>query len=671
MNIQHNAKGKLQAARVVLCSLLFATQIPFVNSAETPPGSTAQNLNTSVPVFEVNRFRIRYTKEAATRHPELPSESELEKITVRLKQSQGVMVPLNKTQYQGETQTIPLSAGGKTRKYTPEALLEAISCIVARLNKVGIYGVYVTVESQEIENPENQTSLQTDESHVLTFRVSLTEGGIARSTRYQLPIREGIAPEVNREEEAWIKAKSPITTGGLLRKDALQEYLDRLNRFPGRRVDTALSEGETQDTVDINYIIREERRLFCNYQISNTGSSHTPQWRSQLGLETRHLGNWDDVLRGSYATNDFQNSNSGQFSYEFPLISPDYLKSRVYGSAAHTGSEDLGQSAGAFNSSQYSLGQQFTWTPRHLRGWPLDLSLGAYWMHAAVTNGATDISSNTDFFLPYFSLGTARQRETYSLLANTQFETNMAGLAGTQRKDFAALGRFDADRHFSVLRWNINGSLWLDPIFYGKEWEDAKVWWKATRSHEITATFRGQSALDGARLVPQMEAVVGGFDTVRGYPESYTAADTAMISSLEYKFHVARQCIEPASERAHKTKNALQRNAPAESQNDATSANRSSFAFRPPVAASVADWDLILRTFIDYAQTQNNKILPGLEANRTLLGAGFGIELQTYKPAFCTIRADVGFALRGDHQISGNHVDAGDARLHVSATFAW
>jgi hemolysin activation/secretion protein len=292
-------------------------------------------------------------------------------------------------------------------------------------------------------------------------------------------------------------------------------------------------------------------------------------------------------------------------------------------------------------------------------------------MHATVTNGATDISSKTDFFLPYFSIGTERIRETYSLLACTQFESNMAGLAGTQHKDFAALGRFDADRHFSVLRWNINGLLWLDPIFYGKEWEEAKVWWKATRSHEITATFRGQTALDGARLVPQMEAVVGGFDTVRGYPESYTAADTAMISSFEYRFHVARQCIEPESERAQKNRNTRQRSTQTKSLKDNTDADRSSFAFRPPVAASVADWDLIFRTFIDYAQTQNNKLLQGVEANRSLLGAGFGLELQTYKPAFCAIRADVGFALRGDHQIPGNHVDAGDARLHVTATFAW
>jgi hemolysin activation/secretion protein len=292
-------------------------------------------------------------------------------------------------------------------------------------------------------------------------------------------------------------------------------------------------------------------------------------------------------------------------------------------------------------------------------------------MHAAVANGATDISSNTDFFLPYFSVGTERLRETYSLVANTQFESNMAGFAGTQHKDFAALGRFDADRHFSVLRWNINGSLWLDPIFYGKEWEEAKVWWKATRSHEIAATFRGQSAVDGARLVPQMEAVVGGFDTVRGYPESYTAADTAVISSFEYRFHVARQCIEPESERAHKTKNTQQRNSESESPTDDTDANPSSFAFRPPVAASVADWDLIFRTFIDYAQARNNKMLPGVEANRNLLGAGFGVELQTYKPSFCAIRADVGIALRGDHQIPGDHVDAGDARLHVTATFAW
>jgi hemolysin activation/secretion protein len=96
----------------------------------------------------------------------------------------------------------------------------------------------------------------------------------------------------------------------------------------------------------------------------------------------------------------------------------------------------------------------------------------------------------------------------------------------------------------------------------------------------------------------------------------------------------------------------------------------STFAMRPLTAASIADWDVVFRTFFDFGKTPNNDRLAGVEADHTLLGAWDGLEFQVDVPAHLTVRADLGFALQDDGQIQAREVRAGGSRLHASATSA-
>jgi hemolysin activation/secretion protein len=84
-------------------------------------------------------------------------------------------------------------------------------------------------------------------------------------------------------------ARSPLKEGGLLRKDDLQEYLDRLNRFTARRVDAGVSAGEKPGSADVNYVIREKRHFFGFYRIANTGTESSGEWPWQSGGEYRHF----------------------------------------------------------------------------------------------------------------------------------------------------------------------------------------------------------------------------------------------------------------------------------------------------------------------------------------------------------------------------------------------
>jgi hypothetical protein len=614
--------------------------------------------------LSARRFRVSYLHGLRERHPALPAEADFERLSVVLAKKEGAFVPVAAVAPGAPTETITLGErAGKARVFRGDALLAVSDMIVAELNRRGIYGVFAAVDERDAKTGARGPGGE------LRFVVSVAEVGLGKTSRYQLPLKQGAKAQDNLAKDAWIEGRSPLKEGGLLRKGDLQEYLDRLNRFSGRRVDVGVSAGEKPGIVDVSYVIREERHFFGHYQIANTGTESSGEWRSQFGGEYRHLFAGDDILRGQYATSDFAKFHAGQLSYEFALVAPDYLKGRVYGGYSHSRAQDLGVNIADFESDEGSVGAQLTWTPWYVKGWPVDFTLGAYWMNAAVNNGPAAVQSSADFFLPYVGVGTERVRETYSFLANAQVETNVAGIAGTDREDFAALGRFAADKDFTIARWNVQGTMYLEPLLFGKEWEEGKVWWKANRAHEIAGSVRAQAALGGSRLVPQLLAVAGGFDTVRGYDESFTSADSVVIGSVEYRLHLARQFVKPAS--LVEAEKGVKQPVVSDPARRGAGDVGNTFAMRPRTVASIADWDLVFRTFFDFGQTHNNGRLAGVEADHTLLGAGVGLEFQVYNPAYLTVRADLGFALRDDDQIRGREVRAGDSRLHMSAALAW
>ena len=58
----------------------------------------------------------------------------------------------------------------------------------------------------------------------------------------------------------------------LLRKNELDDYIFRLNRHPGRRVDLALSTGAEVGGVTLDYLVAENKSTYVYGQISNTGT---------------------------------------------------------------------------------------------------------------------------------------------------------------------------------------------------------------------------------------------------------------------------------------------------------------------------------------------------------------------------------------------------------------
>jgi len=602
--------------------------------------------------------------------------------------------------------TLKVSAFGEPRFISAMALLDVYDGIVKQLTDRGLIGIYVLTGIE----PRSGIDLRTETLDV-EVQIFVSEVAKIRTIARRIPFRLGDLPKINDEDapdgvavkdpkHLWIKEKSPVFVfnqkkgGGLLEKQRLQDYLSRLNRFPGRRVDAAINATGETGKVMLDYLIREQKPFMIYFQESNTGVKSTGEWRSRLGIEYRQLANKDDILRLEYVTSDFRQFNSAIAAYQFALDKPDVLKMRVYGLYGNYSAEDVGFAGANFSGESITAGAAITWTPLYWRGFPLDLTLGAEFLRVSVNNEASGIASAGNFILPYVAIGTERVTDRFSLAANFQFK---GSFDGPDQDTLNGLGRFDTDGEFLMLNGDFSASIFLEPLIFGKKWgevgKNGEKWWRGMLANEIVLQARGQYALGDARLVPQLEMIVGGLNTVRGYPESLAAGDTGMSGTLEYRLHVPR-LFKPSDavksqKEAKAAADSAKKGKPPGSQNSGVAAagpphpapvqtalperggRTDPFRIRPGTAGTTADWDLIVRLFTDFGQTYNSRRQDVIEVDRSLFSVGAGLELQIFKPLFMTIRADYGIVLQSQSDLLVNPVENGDSRLHISATIAW
>ena len=612
---------------------------------------------------------------------------------------------------------LKVSDFGEPRVISAAALLDVYDAIVKKLTDRGLIGVYVLTELNPRLADPKLADVRAPGVMDVKVTVHLSEVAKIRTIARKIPFKLSALPKLNDDDapdgqpvkdpkHLWIKAKSPLKPGDLLERPRLQDYLSRLNRFPGRRVDAAINATGETGKVMLDYLIREQKNFVIYAQEANNGTKSTGEWRSRLGVELRQLLNKDDILRMEYTTTDLQKFNSGILSYQMALVKPDKLKLRVYGLYGQFSAEDVGFSGANFTGDSLTAGAMLTWTPKYWHGFPLDLSVGAEFMRVTVNNSATDGKSAVNLVLPYLAVGTDKVTEKYSLSTNWQVK---GSFDKKDQNQLNGLGRFDTDGAFWFVNGDIAASIFLEPLILGKKWgdlgKDGTKWKRGILANELAVMAHAQYALGNRRLIPQLELINGGYNSVRGYPESFSSGDTGYYTNLEYRLHVPRlfkptdvskrqkdlkdkEAAEKAGQPAGKIAKttgtpkpatpkpgtppaAVAQKDPKIQVGDTRGGSSPSFRLRPTGAGLGADWDLIVRGFFDYGQTSNNRIKDTVEINRTLASVGGGLELQIFRPLYMTIRADYGYVLQAQRQLLLTPVEAGDTRLHISATIDW
>jgi hemolysin activation/secretion protein len=603
----------------------------------------AESGDPEAPSYLVSAFVIRY----AVDHPSLPAIDDLIKTQVVLGRTEKGYVAAGGG-VEAVSTTVEDVALAPPQRWSSLAMLRVAQAVVAELNARGVVGVTVApVESEfapgEPGDPEWGKDLRKPGQSAVTL---LVRTGFVTEMR-TLAFGQRIDPSlrVNAPQHEWILANSPVQIArpddaerrDILRKDQLDDYVFRLNRHPGRRVDLAIAAGQDPGGIALDFLVNENKPWLAYFQVSNTGTRQTDEWRQRFGFQHNQLTGHDDILSIDYVTAGFKDTHSILASYDTP-IAGDWLRLKVFGSFSTYQASDVGFVGQDFEGDSTTVGGELAANVFQRRELFVDAFAGLRYQDISVENKLINTDGSDEFLIPTLGLRLERITELSATTASIGVDFNIDAI-GTSVEDSELLGRLDPDTDFVTLQWDMNHSFYLDTFFTGGDLTRAGAGELPTLAHEIALGFRGQYAFDN-RLIPNFEQVLGGLYTVRGYPESVAAGDSVVLGTAEYRFHLPQALgYDPT---------------PGTLFGD-------TFRYKPQQPYARADWDLILKGFVDAGRTFNSDAT-SFEEDRTLVGAGVGIEFL-FKQNL-TIRIDSGWALK---EIPGE-VKAGANRIHFVAT---
>ncbi len=615
--------------------------------------------NTPATVDDGDRYPVsRFVIEYHTEHAEHPSIDELLSARAHLSVAPDGYVAYREGLPDAYVRVGDVSdtMGGMFHR---SALNSVAKAIVEKLNERGLIGIFVQLHPEDIDEvtgADLRGGART-ELRLLIWTGTVKEiRAISSGERLESQLAGG--SRVNPEDPVLnrIRAQSPIQADNLLRKDRMDAYVFGLNRHPGRRVDVAIAPAGEPEEVVVDYLVTEAKPWSAYFQLSNTGTRATNSIRERFGFVHNQLTGRDDVLRLDYITGGFTDAHSVAVNYEFPVLS-NRLRIRTFGAFSTFEASDVGLANETFSGETFSLGAEVQGTIYQRRELFVDAVGGLRYQNVHVENTTFATDGRENFVIPYAGLRLERSTEANATFAGLTMEFQIPELAGTDSEEVQNLGRPSVDDSWQLLKFYVEHSFYLEPIFNPTGYAGGESTGAKTLAHEVSASIRGQYSF-GQRLIPNEEEVAGGLFSVRGYPESDVAGDDAVIASLEYRFHFPRilPIAEPGYYKWFGDKGAGRQLGWFGDQ----------FRYNPQQEFGRPDWDLVFRAFVDAAHVSANDKQPG-EEDDTLVGAGIGIEYSHKRNV--NARLDFGVPLRDD---SSGDTNAGeDCRLHFSITLLY
>ncbi len=515
---------------------------------------------------------------------------------------------------------------------------------------IGLIGHLVTPDAAEVAYQSTREDLRGHDQRTLSVLVWRAVVGEVRSVAHGDRIAEdesSAESNINHPSHQRLRDRVEVSRGDLLTRESLDDEIHRLNRHPGRRADVTVAPTQKPGEVLVDFLITEPRPWTVFAQISNTGTGSTDVWRERFGYINRQLTGRDDILQFDYITAGFDESHTLLGSYSFDLGSK--ARAKVFGRWNEYTARDVGLGFENFAGEGYEFGAEVAVNVYQDGPKFIDLVGGARFEHIDVQNQVFLISGRESFFLPYGGVRYEKHTPVHNAFGELIIETNWASVAGTNASGVQRLGRFGVDDDFTTLRGQLTHSFFLEPILDPHGFRGDYGEGRMALAHEVFVSVRGQYSFDG-RLVPNYEFVAGGFHTVRGFPESSTVGDDALIGTLEYRYHLGR----------------------ATRVGDADDQGANVFG-RPFQSVrtrpyGTADWDVILRGFFDFGFINVNDA-PFFERDESLAGVGVGVEARLRRNL--TVRLDYGVAMTDIGQGAGQTTSSGDGRLHFSATIVY
>lgn len=540
--------------------------------------------------------------------------------------------------------------------FSESGLQTALQQLLNFFNERGYSGVFVLPSEKDIDALTGEDKrAETNKNLTLVIWISQIEKvrSLGRGKRYEKD--ETVA---NLKQHQKIIHHSPLKgdnekgEGSPIRKKTLDQYISRLNRHPNRRVDVTLAAGTQPGKAVLDYLVNEAKPWLVYAQYSNTGTPNTGEWRGRLGFLHYQLTESDDSLSADYITSDTEESRAVLLSYERPIIFPDHLRVRAYGSWSEYQSEELGLGLAnprflGFRGRTWTAGTEAIFNLFHYQDIIVDALFGGRWENIFVKNDTVRTEGQVDLAIGYLGLRAQRQKGIVNTQGSATLEYDFHDI---DSEKLVQLGRLDVDDNWSLIKGNLGHTFFLEPLFFPNEWENPETWQKSTLAHEINLNLSSQYTFSNQRLIPQQQFVTGGFFSVRGYPESVASGDNGYLFNAEYRLHVPR-LLKPA---------------------DLTGNGKifDRYYLRPPSIYAYPDWDFLVRLFFDSAYVGNNRKRFD-EENFDLQSIGGGFELQLLKQL--KVRLDYGYILTTLKRegVILEDAEKGDTRTHFLTTFSW
>ena len=562
-------------------------------------------------------------------HPRMPSTDKLMQTSVTLyKVDSG-----DGSSYSGS----PTSNGTKTTltlaelsqangTLTDSARVSIQNAVVSSVNAAGIGGVACLMDAAGSASGTNTINVVA--AQVSSVR-TVTSGVRA----------DPVNQSVNDPKQASVVAGSPITGGGLLEKEVLDDYLYSLSRFPGRTVSAAVTSEPSSSQVVLDYFVQEKNIFDVFFQISNTGTEQTSYWQEQIGILATQLTNNDDILSVNYQTASFTETQSVTGYYDARVGTMKDLRWRVTGTWGNYSSSDIGLAGEDFNGSNWGAQGDLIWNFYQKGNFFLDFDASARAWNSYTSNELFETTGNANFFTGSGTVDALAIGDTWAIQGSlgAAFTTTNA-----DQEELDNLGRANTSSNFTTINGSLYGSVYLDPIF------DAG-WAGGTYKplvHEIFGSIRGQYAFD-YRLTPLSQYVMGGLYTVRGFQQSIDAGDSAFVGTVEYRLHLPRMF------------------------SATTPTSKFPFVDRPfrwaPDSSTGAspDWDLVLSGFFDGGSITSNDAYD-FEVNTPMTSAGVGLDLSILDNF--SVGVDWAWALNSVDQLD---VQSGSSQFWFSASIVY
>lgn len=581
-------------------------------------------------------------------------------------------------------EVVSLGAPGSPVYVVDDAGLVAIlGAVVRELHALGLYGVDVRPSPADFD-PDDATDLRPADRDALGLVVRVGRVGRVRTIAAGDRVRSDW--KIDNEIHTRIREGSPLQPGGidddatdLIDRRALEDYLHRLNRHPGRRVEAALSPAEEPGEVVVDYRVLEARPWYVYGQASNTGTERTDPWQFRFGATHRQLTDRDDILGIEYLMAGRDDVRAVSLRYAAPFFGsdrPDWMNERRgdpdwinwvprddipwwgvdrmrwevgFGwseSEASSAATQLNLANDEIRSRSFLVDGRLVYEAFQYRNFFVDVWGGLRFRQLRVRNRTSRQLGEAELVLPRVGVHAERR----SLLSNLGIDLSVTGqLNRISPANRAALGRSATDDGYGFFDFSLVWSTYLEPYVNPAAWRDPSTHWSSTLAHEIAVLLRGQLTFDDDRLIPQANGTIGGLYSVRGYPQATAVGDQLVVTSFEYRFHVPR--ILPVRRQALDLPLV------------------GDFRLSPQQVYGRPDWDLVFRAFVDFGSTRRNarsRVGTGTpERHQTLVGAGVGAELQI--GAHLRASLDWATALKDENRgpTAGSTVDVGDSEFHV------